>query len=216
MSCLSSSFLSVSDRVHLHALRFVRYLLHRGGHHVHSPYVFHLLTQVVEEKTPYYSFDRLASETEELRESADYRGIRRRKVLELIFRLTIFSNAKRAICISPGDSVLPKYLFAARPGIEFSAENDDRLITDSKQADSLLVIVERDTPLPASIRQCLSGSLPDGSMVILYCPRRRGAVFSLWQELGKNPAARVSIDMGELLIVIFHRGLNKRSYKAFL
>ena len=53
-------------------------------------------------------------------------------------------------------------------------------------------------------------------MVILYCPRRRGAVFSLWQELGKNPAARVSIDMGELLIVIFHRGLNKRSYKAFL
>ncbi|KGL50471.1 hypothetical protein [Porphyromonas gulae] len=216
MSFLSSSFLSVSDRVRLQALRCVRYLLHRGGHHVHSPYVFHLLTRVVEEKTPYYSFDRLASETKELRESADYRGIRRRKVLELIFRLTIFSKAKRAICISTGDSVLPKYLSAARPEIELLAEDGDRLITDSKQADPLLLVVERDAPLSASIRQCLSGSLPDGSMAVLYCPRRRGEVFRLWQELDKNPAARVSIDTGELLIVIFHRGLNKRSYKAFL
>lgn len=216
MSCLSSSFLSVSDRVRLQALRCVRYLLHRRGHHVHSPYVFYLLTRVVEEKTPYYSFDRLASETKELRESADYRGIRRRKVLELIFRLTIFSKAKRAICISTGDSVLPKYLSAARPEIELSAEDGDRLITDSKQADPLLLVVERDAPLSASIRQCLSGSLPDGSMAVLYCPRRRGEVFRLWQELSKNPAARVSIDTGELLIVIFHGGLNKRSYKAFL
>ena len=207
---------SGKDKIRLQAVRFIRYLLHRGGHHVHSPYVFHLLTRVVEEKTPYYSFESLDARTKELRTSAGYKGLRRRKVLELIFRLTVFSKARRAVCISPDNSVLPIYLSAARPSIEFWAEDDVRLMTDANPADPLLVVVERGAPLSASIRQCLHGSLPDGSMAVLYCPRRRGEVFRLWQELSKNPAARVSIDTGELLIVIFHGGLNKRSYKAFL
>ena len=51
--------------------RLYRYLFCRGGHGVHSPFVFDLITTVIEEKKSYYCYERLSAVRKKLQKNCD-------------------------------------------------------------------------------------------------------------------------------------------------
>lgn len=46
------------------AFKYLKYRLfakHKGGHGIHSPFVYNLLTNIIEDETPFYSFEKIES-----------------------------------------------------------------------------------------------------------------------------------------------------------
>ncbi|WP_373775856.1 hypothetical protein [Porphyromonas loveana] len=208
--------LSPYDYVRLQAIRLGRYLLHRRGHGVHSPYVFYLITRVIEERTPYYCFASLAAGTRDVRRRCSYSGIANERVLELIFRLVLYTGAKRCIAFSPDSSVLKQYVQAAFSTIAYVSAKDLDTTPLVEKSAPVLMVVEEEALATAAMSALAEGSFADGSILVLHCPRRRGAVRTLCQQMWEHPEARILVDVGEVFIVVFHSGLNKRRYKAFL
>lgn len=209
-SCMD--ILEWKDRVHLRLIRTIHYLFHRKGHHVHSPYVFHLITRVVEERLPYYCFSTLAMDTRERRQSSSYRGIQRQRVLEFIFRLAVWGKYKRALISSSEDSIVGEYLRVQGIKTEFA----EITVLPKDHKEPLLIILEHEPPSGEYSDGQIWEHLPNGSVLLLHCPCRKGPLYSLWLDLKKNPHARVGLDLGDVFLFVFDRNLNKRMYRAFL
>lgn len=92
--------------------RGVRHLKHRKGFGVHSPFAFSIITEVIEEKTPYYAYQRM-------RRTYNAEGRRAPisfKVACLLFRLANRFRVRRVLEVGcdGGYTLLPLVLFDSR------------------------------------------------------------------------------------------------------
>lgn len=92
---------------------WLRYQLkahYRGGHHVHSPYTYHLFTNVLFERWPYYSFAKIESirRKMKLKESAADGA----KYTQLLQRLCATNHAESIIEIGRTSGISTMYLAA--------------------------------------------------------------------------------------------------------
>lgn len=104
--------------------RFVRY---RGGFGVHSPYVFGLITQVIEERSPYYCYEDIELVRKQFlfreepvgetgRQVVTCELVRRQGITprqgQLLFRLANHLGAKRLLQVGAGAGLATLYLTA--------------------------------------------------------------------------------------------------------
>lgn len=90
---------------------FYRFLRFRKGFGVHSPFAFGLITKVIDERCPYYCFDRIELLRRQLRQSD--RSVPGRKEIkashgQLIFRLTNYFKPRQLVQLG-GDALSVLY-----------------------------------------------------------------------------------------------------------
>ena len=87
----------------------VRKIKHRKGYGVHSPFAYSIITEVIEEKTPYYAYQRM-------RRLYPKGGVLSLKVAQLLFRLANRFRVRTVLEIGcdGGYSILPLLLVDSR------------------------------------------------------------------------------------------------------
>lgn len=95
-------------------LRLLYKVRHHRGHGIHSPFVYNLITKVIEEKKPYYKY----LDIKEYINSKPYIKGRITKYNLLTFRLCNYFNVKKVLEIGSGEGLNTLYLTAANKNIE--------------------------------------------------------------------------------------------------
>ncbi len=114
-------------------IKIYRKLRHRKGHGVHSPFVYNLITKVIEERSPYYVFREIENIRKEIIEKKDeysritVRDTQNQKYGALLFRLINFFQCKNVLQIGTSTGIMSLYLSSARSDCECVAveDNDD-------------------------------------------------------------------------------------------
>lgn len=103
----------------------VRKIKHRKGYGVHSPFAFSIITEVIEEKTAYYAYQRM-------RRVYPKGGVMPLKVAQLLLRLSnrFRSRAILEIGCDGGYSILPFLLVDSRNKVTTLATSQQRLQTE--------------------------------------------------------------------------------------
>jgi hypothetical protein len=92
-----------------------RRILRRKGHGVHSPFVYNLITKVIEERCPYYRFSDIESLRRRLIVQKEARSVMVREAIRpkhgaLLFRLTNYFRSKNILQIGASAGLSTLYL----------------------------------------------------------------------------------------------------------
>ncbi len=118
--------------------KLYRKIRYRKGHGVHSPFAFNFITNVIEEKLPYYVFNDIEKQREELlacKDTVEFStpkgNLKKKTVAEitsretqsdkygaLLFRLVNFLQCKSVLQISASTGVMTLYLASSRKDME--------------------------------------------------------------------------------------------------
>jgi precorrin-6B methylase 2 len=108
-------------RKQLPAIKLYRKLRYRKGYGVHSPFVYSLITKVIEEKASFYAFD----EIEKLRKGIiaernflsrlTFRETQHRNYGALLFRMVNFFKCRTVLQIGGSSGIMSLYLAMASP-----------------------------------------------------------------------------------------------------
>lgn len=120
-----------------YTFQFIKYLCvskPKGGFGIHSPFVFYLITQIIEEKKPYYCYHKIERLRNELKKDqnsifvADFgtgkssqrkiatiakRSLKPRKYAQLLFRLTVHSHPRNILELGTSLGITTAYLASA-------------------------------------------------------------------------------------------------------
>ncbi|MDR1402766.1 MAG: SAM-dependent methyltransferase [Tannerellaceae bacterium] len=107
---------------------FYKRIRHIRGHGVHSPFVYNLITKVIEERCRYYSFDDIELIRKQLLFKKEGKLIRRKAISAkhgaLLFRLTNYFHPQNIIQIGATTGLSTLYLTSYATGINcISLEN---------------------------------------------------------------------------------------------
>ena len=188
----------------------------RYGFGAQSPFAFRLITDVIGQRAPYYSYQEL-TEREKLYPSTPHPGCCREtlQMKRLLFRLVNFIQPSN--CLSVGDaSVSQLYLQAAKREMNFwHASSLDEIIQKLDEKVDLLYLhrVESPSLLREAFRLC-APLTTDQSLVVVqgigYTPEMK----QLWHELKGDPLVSVSFDLFDLGLLFFDRSKQRQHYKV--
>ncbi len=117
-----------------HRFRLYRKIRYRKGYGVHSPFVYNLITRVVEEKSPYYAFDEIEKERQELLvgnhpfSMVTAKETQHRNYGALLFRLVNFFKCRSVLQIGSSTGIMSLYLGMA------SRNNCRCIVLEERQA----------------------------------------------------------------------------------
>lgn len=138
-------------------LRIYRKLRYRKGYGVHSPFVFNLITKVIEEKSPYYIFDEIENIRQNLLKDKNVvsytnkKGRRTSKTISsitaketqspkygaLLFRLMNFFQCKHVVEIGASTGIMGLYLASAYSDCKCIAlENREALVAIAQKTSN--------------------------------------------------------------------------------
>lgn len=211
---------------------------YRHGHHVHSPYTYHLFTNVLFERWHYYSFARLENTRRRIspKTSSDRRfPADRPKYNQLLQRLCATNSATTIIEIGRTSGISTMYLASndSRSTV-FSLSDDsptdlfrlsgynniqqlpsDRLPSILSQIDSLDMLVVKSvagTPDIYHIYNLARERQRDGSIFVFEGIHSSPERESQWNSILHSPDVTLSIDLFHLGIVWLRRELRKQHY----
>lgn len=104
--------------------KIYRKLRYRKGYGVHSPFVYNLINKVIEEKSPFYAFDEIEKERENLlrKETVNNRNIysaiketQSKNYGRLLFRLVNFFRCRNVLQFGGSSGIMSLYLSMALP-----------------------------------------------------------------------------------------------------
>jgi predicted O-methyltransferase YrrM len=98
-------------------IKLYRKLRHRKGHGVHSPFVYSLITKVIEEKAPFYAFDEIENLRKEMFNNRLIRPTiqktQHRNYGALLFRIVNFFKCRTVLQIGGSNGIMSLYLAMA-------------------------------------------------------------------------------------------------------
>jgi hypothetical protein len=206
-------------------------LRHRRGHGIHSPFVYRLITHVIEEKRPYYAYQDIR----------DYlllfSKIRKNltKSNRLSFRLVNYFGAKNILEIGAGYGINTLCLTAPASQIngqcvelspkkcEIARElylNWPRPITIhnnlpelNEKQDCICLDLSHYSANLESMESYLLNNVGDHSFIIIKGIRTSRRNYVLWKSLVENEQVRVSLDLFHEGILFFIPKLYKKHYR---
>ena len=90
--------------------RAYRFFRHHGGYGVHSPYAYHLITQVIGERRGYYAYDDIELVRKQLAQQGEWHRDLTAKEGKLLFRLANFAGARQIVQLGSNDGLAALYL----------------------------------------------------------------------------------------------------------
>lgn len=90
--------------------RAYRFFRHHGGYGVHSPYAYHLITQVIGERRGYYAYDDIELIRKQLAQQGEWHRDLTGKEGKLLFRLANFIGARQIVQLGATDGLASLYL----------------------------------------------------------------------------------------------------------
>ena len=202
----------------------LKYLLrsrYRKGYGVHSPFVFHLMTDTLECRYPYYCFEPI----EDLRRTIKP-AVRKQclsaKYGRMLFRLICRFRPACMVEFGRGDGITAQYLQHA------SQQMTGDYLDEVPSVKAVEAMLSRFTPdmavfypdlSAADLRRALLTAIRDqgakgktDAVFVVFDIHRNPEKLTLWREAVRCPNVSSCLDMNKVGIIFFRPELEKRCY----
>lgn len=209
----------------------VRRIKHRKGFGVHSPFAFAIITEVIEEKTPYYAYATLR------RAHAGHSNLPF-KAASLLFRLADRFACQHSLVIGndAGCALLPLMLVDSRshiyafPGDELADETRTRLslcgarsgtflqcasLNEIPEGQLLDMVVVHDMPegmTAVELSRWIMEHTSPQSVLFLRNIRRGAPLYDLWEQFCDADNVEITMDLYDYGLVIRRPRFFKQHY----
>jgi len=213
-------------------LRLIYKIRHHKGHGVHSPFVFNLINKVIEEKTPYYAYNDIASY---LSTFSDV-NYRRKKFNRLSFGLVNYFNAKTIMQIGSGYGFNTLFLTAPSSHIEcicIEPDAEKRLFADrlyrgwdrkielydaipegmNKKIDCLFIDLKSFNRITDKNINSLFNLLSEKSFIVVDAIRSNHHHLKVWKKFAEFGDRTALLDLFSVGIIFFDKKLYRWNYK---
>ena len=219
-------------RISKFGTRILQKIRHRRGHGIHSPFVFSLITKVIEEKRAYYAYTDIPEYIQPFPEikKASLKNNR------LIFRLTNYFNSKNILEIGAGDGQTTLYASAYANDIiynciEISQHKYEKATNLYSKWNRRIFLHTEKLPILKKKQDCIIVCLKnynadfelfsdyilhlchEKSFIIIKDIRTKRRNQVLWRKLKSLGIVTVSIDLFNIGILFFDKKLYKRNYR---
>lgn len=212
------------------AIKFYYKLRHRRGHGIHSPFVYNLIVNVIENKLPFYAY----ADILEYIQKETSRKYKPKKTNKLHFKLINHFQAKNILEIGSEKGI--GSLYATAPSSQIKYTCVERKEESRKAASTLLHHWKKNIKIVASLPKTdqlfdciivdckqignsqefepeyLFSHVHENSVIILNNIRTNESVYSLVQKIRKDERIRISLDLYTTSIFFFNTKYYKRNY----
>jgi hypothetical protein len=180
---------------------------HNRGFGIQSPSAFFFITEVLNERLPYYAYKKLDHAIEECG------GMSKRHAREL-FRITNYAHPTN--CISVAAETAGHVMAAARPGApchSVEGESVENFICVMKECKEVGMLYVAECPARNAIVEAAMERTNNSSVIIVEGINDRKATQEWWQSIVNSPQAIVTYDMYSYGILFFDNDKKKQHYK---
>lgn len=210
-------------------IKMVYKMKHHRGHGIHSPFLFSLITKVIEEKNPYYAY----TDIDVFLETYPTKNRRSTKLDRLLFRIVNYFSAKSILEIGAKSGIGVLYLTAPssnicyhsaysriRPTISehiskywkrdvsFSSE----LCPIDQKQDCIVIDMRGLQANYTEIHAYVSSLIHEESFLILKNIRTNKEANSLWRQFRSDTRTTMSLHLYNTGILFFNPKLYRRNY----
>lgn len=214
-------------------LKLLYKIRHHRGHGIHSPFVFNLITKVIEEKTQYHVY----SDIRDILDSRSVKHYRLDRHNQLLFRLVNYFGSKRILELGSGYGASTICLTAPSSGIkcvcvESSQEKaiqardlykewnrDITLLTDGtlpvllEKQDCIYINLNNFGAISENFRSYLSDLTHEKTFIIVRGIRTNKRHQLLWRNIISMEERTAVLDLFNVGILFFDKRLYKWNYK---
>lgn len=214
-------------------LRFLYKVRHHKGHGVHSPFVYNLIRNVIEEKLPYYSYGDLSNYLSSFREE----GLKLRKDNQLAFRLVNHFGSKNILEIGAEKGVNTLCLTSPSSDIRcIAVESNDEYrdfatrlyngykrnitqkstikdILSSEQFDCIYINLNSYSDITLDELDMLVSKCHEKSFILVKGIRRNKKQYKLWKCLSENENRTAELDLYHIGLIFFDKQLYRWRYQ---
>lgn len=188
----------VKERIK-HAIRF----RHKRGFGVHSPFMFHLILNVIRDKDNLYTYPERAEKKAGIR-------YKERKFYRLLYRLASYLEVKQVTCLSAHAENAMLYLEELSPETVVSSNR----LSDLQQADFVYLGRDARVLLQNQWPRLLALAAGQKRCVVVTHIYKNSFNAKVWQELRRE--ATVTVDMMWYGILFFDEKLQKGRYNLII
>jgi hypothetical protein len=178
-----------------------RYLFCRKGYGVHSPFVYDLITNVIEEKLPYYCYASLQENYLAQKKNND--NLLLQQEYKLLFRLANRFKPQKSLAISNDNELCTKYITAFSK--DATCETQRKY---SEKKDMIVCCIFQEDIVNQAIK-----SAKEETVMVVYNIRKNQL---LWKTLCMNAKISVTIDLGRIGLLFFNPKLHRKTYKSVI
>ena len=189
-------------------------LFRRRGFGVQSPFAYNLITGVIYQRTPYYSYAPLLQAEKQLASTKGktwrYEPLRLKR---LLFRLANEVKADTIVDVgTPAASSL--YLKAARVHADYIATSspDELLLEAHRPIDFLYLHAYRRPDVVEETFRLCAPRATSRSLFVVEGIRRTPAMRRLWARLQSDPRVGIAFTLRDVGLLFFDRNLYKQHY----
>ncbi|MDR2385121.1 MAG: hypothetical protein LBD80_05600 [Tannerella sp.] len=188
-----------------------RYLFCRKGYGIHSPFVYDFVTNVIEEKRPYYCYERLSEKYLALK-THNSKSLPGRKEYELLFRAANKIKPQNCLVIADDEGLSALYATAFSDSAQCVAMK--RILPHNCKNQKYDLIVCRHFTREVVFK--LMEYTKDDTLMIVSGIRNSDLERKLWHTLCAHPKVSVTIDIRNTGCIFFHPQLHRKTYKSIL
>ena len=205
--------------------RLYRSVFCRGGHGVHSPFVFDLITTVIEERSSYYCYDSLSTVRKQLQQNMHKFCFTERED-RLLFRLANRFKPRTIYMMGSDLGLAPLYLTAYSKHARCVVVEPDKLDIIDNNID--LIVWGRSFSGASGGRgnvhevfneETFEKFLPyinDESVMVISGINASRKSTETWKRICASPRVTVTLDLYTLGIVFFNPKLHRKMYKSLV
>lgn len=214
-------------------LKLLYKIRHHRGHGIHSPFVYTLITKVIEEKAPYHAYE----DIQFVLNSKSHKQFKLNKYSQLYFRLANYFEVKRVLEIGSGYGVDTLCLTAPSANIDCVCvepskpksiqaqelysnwDRNIRLYTNkelphlSEKQDCILLDLNSGFYLADDITEYLSKISHDKTFIIVKGIRTNKHHQALWKSIINIESRTAVLDLFNIGILFFDKQLYRWSYQ---
>lgn len=214
-------------------LKLLYKVRHHRGHGIHSPFVFNLVTKVIEEKAPYHAYDDIKFALDSLTE----KHFKLNKQNKLMFKLANHFEVKRVLEIGSGFGVNTLCLTAPSSSIEctcveiseqkaalarklhhnwprkINLYTKEELPVLADKQDCILIDLNNYNHLPADINKYLMELSHEKTFIIVKGIRTNKRYQMLWRNILNIESRTAVLDLFNTGILFFDKQLYKWNYQ---